>query len=232
LVFFLGGIAEFERDPGTGKEVPGRPIILHGFTDNPRNPGGVPDASNPATMARIDPFFDFEASRLLIRTPVNSPEDDAVAEFFDFNSQRPRPANKLPSYRSRLSPPDTETPYAYFSSYDGMGYRANDCNFIDEPGTQFQERWPTVTTSSTPHPFSPGPNPYTVTEAAPPNDSNVAQAYEPRKYQIIAPGPDGEYGTGGSLGVATVELTEADKDNISNVTEGIAIGEHHRVHAK
>lgn len=226
LVFFLGGIAEFDRsNPGA------RPIALHGFTDNPRNPGGVEDASDPTTQSRIFPLFEFKADRLFIRTPSSTPVSD-----FATGSRTP----KLPSYRSTLAP-DSDSPYAYFSSYEGRGYRPRDCEFDGEPSIKFQEKWPTVTTSDT-HPICQGPNPYVMTVAAPDDTSTIIKPFLPQTFQLISPGGDGVFGAGGSLGVADEStstppglngtLSEDDYDNISNVTEGSTVGDYYRNNAK
>lgn len=229
LVFFLGGVAEFDRS-----NINARPIVLHGFTDNPRNPGGVPDASLSITQARIQPLFEFKADRLFVRTPSTHPPSD-----FGLTT---RTANKLPSYKTSLAPA-MEVPYAYFSSYEGAGYRPRDCEFEGEPTEKlFQEVWPSVTTSTTGHIASQGPNPYYITVAAPNDDSTIVKAYLPQKFQLIAPGGDGLFGPGGSLGVRDEPaaggqngdendavygtLYETEKDNISNVTEGGTVGEH------
>lgn len=237
LVFFLGGIAEFDRGSGDT-------IILHGFTDNPRNPGGVPDASNPITQSRIGPLYEFQAGRLFIREGSSKAPSD-----FGFTTGDTRTV-KLPSYRSSLAP-GVDVPYAYFSSYEGQGYRPRDCEFQDEPtGKRFQEQWPSVTTQSSGHIFAQGPNPYYITIAAPDDDTTIIKPFAPQKFQLIAPGPDGKFGAGGSLNVVneaesggqnTVNtgdgldygrLLDDDRDNIANVTDGSTVGDYYRENAK
>jgi prepilin-type N-terminal cleavage/methylation domain-containing protein len=141
LVFFLGGIPEFDRSQV-------RPtIILHGFTKG-TNPTGIPNANTPATMAREDKLVEFDAGRLVVRQgedqiepppsgaiPATTATSPTVGHAFS-NAAQTRYINtnaaaalKLPSYLA-LGPSDRDAqrPYAYFSAYAGVGYRPDDCN--------------------------------------------------------------------------------------------------------
>jgi general secretion pathway protein G len=187
LVFFLGGIAEFDRNSLNS----GRPIILHGFSDNARNPGGVPNAQDPSTTNRVGPLYQFAADRLFVRNNAGSTTQvaqQAPNSLADFGLTTRPVNNKLPSYRGFQSPVTNPVPIAYFSAYDGQGYRPEDCAFPRDMVTDkgptstgsgstgnsdleyqiaFQLMQPSITLETTPHPFCWGPNPYTMTRSGP-----------------------------------------------------------------
>lgn len=252
LVFFLGGVAEFNRaDPNSR-------IILHGFSKNSRNPGNTPNAADPSTLSRDGPFHEFDAGRLYVRTgstqvgtfapnlPTTAPPDFGVVT-------DPRPA-KLPSYRAMQTTAANPTPIAYFSAYEGRGYRPMDCVFPIELVTSsndpnewminFQIVWPGIsqysTNIATNHPSCPGPNPYTMTRAAPipsggtlpagdtdPFDAAgaIVKPFAPDSYQIISPGADGKIGRGGKLPPpGGMTSSDAQYDNITSFTGGGTVG--------
>lgn len=249
LVFFLGGIAEFNRaDPNSR-------IILHGFSKNSRNPGNTPNANDPSTLSRDGPFHEFDAGRLYVRTgtQVDVPASDAppaapTPPTSDFGlGATARPA-KLPSYRAVQSSTANPIPVVYFSSYEGRGYRPHDLNLpdsyvSDDPATvflSFQSTWPTITTDLTGHPVSQGPNPYTMTRAAPISSTGtlptgdtdpfdaagaIVKPFASDSYQIISPGADGKLGRGGKLpppgGMTT---SDPQYDNIASFTGGSTVG--------
>lgn len=241
LVFFLGGIAEFDRNATDPT------IRLHGFAKNPRNPGGTPNTNDPASLNRDGPFFDFDASRLFVRNRTANPSQVAAPA-----PDQPNNANadwgitsirtvKLPSYRGIRTTTSTPVPIAYFSSYEGRGYRPHDVNYPEEfvadpPAVteiRFQLPWPTITSDDTgstaQNPTSLGPNPYTITRSAPifidpppsgglapdgkPIDSagTLLKPYAADTFQIISPGADGKIGVGGKIPPA-IPLTSSDPD--------------------
>ncbi|MFO0949352.1 MAG: hypothetical protein U1D30_26140 [Planctomycetota bacterium] len=195
LVFFLGGISEFDRNDPT------RPILLHGFSRNPRNPGGVPNAADPQSVSREGPFHTFDFSRLFVRkgdAQVAPKIATANDDYRDFAEIGDRLENKLPSYRGQGAPDGAIAPIAYFSAYEGRGYRPNDCNLpeplcadsTEKAWQRFQIMWPRVTIDGgveTPpaqpalndgfHPYSLGPNPYTINRSYASNSRNVTRRH-------------------------------------------------------
>jgi general secretion pathway protein G len=257
LVFFLGGIAE--RTEST--------YIMHGFTDDPTNPSRIPnpgdttDASAPRTTTRRAPLFNFDGARLFQRRNFSGLVDDtrtgelAAMEFGEFysGSVPSGRVGNLPSYRALGSDPGRPMPVVYFSSYEGRGYRPDDCNIpasenvpAGDAQVYFQLSWPQLTQKTTvsadvtkqirPTGLSMGPNPYTRTTANPDLRLNTAgnvtpiQPYNPTGFQIIVPGPDGEFGGGGAQAdyVGTGGLPAGwsyNEDNITNFTDGKTVGE-------
>ena len=245
LVFFLGGIAERR---GTND------YILHGFTDDPSNPSRIADSGAPRTMTRVQPMYNFDMSRLYLRSDNSALIDSnqRLAEtdytsnpgaYFDF--YRPtdnQPGAKgllgrLPSYKVINADTSYPLPIAYFSAYEGRGYRPDDLN-IPEPVTagagtdsiSFQLVWPSVTTATTPPtPQSLEPNPYTRNAANPairtgPTGS-IIQCYNPKTYQMILPGPDNQYGAGGSQIDYQGSGWNENADNIANFAGGTPVGD-------
>lgn len=227
LVFFLGGIAERRTAPSGGFY-----YVLHGFSKRPQNPSGIA-TSSAATGARTNQFYVFDAGRLVVRTvtaPAVTPATTAnVSPDFGVTTD-PRPP-KLPSYTAINS---LNTPYAYFSSYKGRGYRPDDMNFPTatpngtEPSISFQITWPRISTNpDANHSTSPAPNPYTTTPSAPVTDTEIIKAFKPDSYQLISAGPDGLFGAGGQLPPADASFATdlGAVDNISNVGDGKTIGD-------
>ena len=243
LVFFLGGISQFDRDnPET--------IILQGFSKDPRNPSGVPDPLNPASLNRNEPLFEFGAGRLYVRRNVPGAADQvspAPVADEEWGSSSgvvyvDPTISKLPSYADMASHAANEPrPIVYFNSYADIGhsggYRAHDCNLPEDPqmAISFQRPWPVVSTDSTPHPVSEGPNPYTVTPAGPAAGATPAifQPYKPSGYQLLTPGEDGLFGQGGQVGGAgAAPLAAGDLDNICSFGEGKTIEDFGRSQGK
>lgn len=244
LVFFLGGIAERR---GTNE------FVLHGFRDNSTNPTDIPNATNPQSLARTQPFYNFDASRLYVRydnsalidTGVRYAEQSSttgsitITDFY-LNNSTPGTAGylgRLPSYKVINADTSYPLPVAYFSSYEGRGYRPDDVN-IPEPadagnGTNFiafQLTWPLLTTTAN-TPISLEPNPYTRNAAGPVNrtgagaTTSVIQCYNPKTYQIILPGPDNLYGAGGSQLDYSGDGWSENDDNIANFAGGSPVGQ-------
>lgn len=244
LVFFLGGIAE-RRGPNE--------FVLHGFTDDPTNPSNIPDTSIPRTLSRVQPFFPFDASRLYLRfdnsalidTTQRLAETDittasgTIGDFYRSGSNQPGTNNllgRLPSYKVLNADTSAPMPVAYFSSYEGRGYRPDDLNIPDpvNAGTgldsiAFQLVWPTITTTNTP--VSLEPNPYSRNAAGPANRTgagaatSIIQCYNPKTYQLILPGSDNLFGAGGSqLDYQQASWSE-NEDNLSNFSGGTTIGD-------
>jgi type II secretory pathway pseudopilin PulG len=201
LVFFLGGIPTGEpRDNAAIRTGQGPPGIL-GFSKNPVNPT-LPPIAGTANTGRDGPFYPFDSGRLV---------DWSRNGFWEFLPlRRPQPFGG----------------YAYFSSYEGAGYRPDDMN-IDTTGVasetepsgdnsiltvgymEFRVNWqrpagyPAAYTPSYATPplnsvLSPGPNPYTL--GVPMNDTvPIVRYWKPDTFQLISPGLDGAYGQGGAV---------------------------------
>jgi len=247
LVFFLGGIAE-RRGPND--------FVLHGFTDDPTNPSNIPNTAPGygRTLTRVQPLFPFDASRLYLRFDNSALIDPgiryaeqtigsgptAIPDFYTSGFQPGSTANnqlgRLPSYKVLNADTSYPLPMAYFSSYEGRGYRPDDLN-IPEPanaGTgldsiNFQLVWPTITTTTSP--LSMEPNPYSRNAANPASRTgagaanSIIQCYNPKTYQIILPGSDNLFGAGGSqLDYQQASWSE-NEDNIANFSGGVTVGE-------
>ena len=156
LVFFLGGIAQFDRTE------PKPTIILHGFTKRPNDPSGIPTAAIPASLSRDPPLMEFISGRLYVRAgeeqieappaaaiPIataTSPNighafpNAAITRYLQTNAAN---TPKLPSYLAiGPSAKADQRPWAYFSSYDASGsygYRPDDCNFPSTAGYDYFE---------------------------------------------------------------------------------------------
>jgi prepilin-type N-terminal cleavage/methylation domain-containing protein len=155
LVFFLGGIAEFDRS------LPNPTIVMHGFTKRANDPSGIPNAAVPATNTREAPLVEFQAARLFVRrgeeqieappaaainnTSATTPEvghafpNATITRYLNTNAAT---IQKLPSYLS-LGPSGADRrPWVYFSAYDsngGYGYRPDDVNFPSTAGYEWFE---------------------------------------------------------------------------------------------
>jgi prepilin-type N-terminal cleavage/methylation domain-containing protein len=187
---------------------------MTGISRNPANP--YLSAAVSASN-RLVPFFEFRSNRLL-----------------DFDN------DGYPSYVDSLG---TDRPYAYFSSYGGTGYDANDVNYDtgsslvegDNSGTvspitlKFRVTFP-VSGGPPNIATSPPPNPYTSTTTG----ATPVVYHNPQSFQIISAGGDGQYGVGGyysqqagdPLPVDTANtnptgdptLRAREKDNLTNFT--------------
>ncbi|MFK7777969.1 MAG: type II secretion system protein [Gimesia sp.] len=135
-------------------------------------------------------------------TALSASNSSRLGPFFEFNNSRfvdtdaaTAPAGEFaPEYLDSF--PSQQTPYMYLSSYGGRGYRSTDL----PPGfiSAYREGDPTV---------------------AP---TNSDQPYKSKSYQIISPGADNQFGTGGNYDTnknfpigRTVEA-----DNITNFVSG------------
>lgn len=96
--------------------------------------------------------------------------DFQTSRFTDLNS------NGFPEYRDPL--PGQRSPYLYYSSYDGSGYR------FAPPINEY-----TGGTNPNGGVFPSSPYLQGTTQTSP--------AYNPKTFQIISPGQDGQYGPGG-----------------------------------
>lgn len=146
-----------------------------GFAKNPAYPFSPPSASSN----REGPFFEFtDISR------IKDIDGNGINEWYD----------ALPSQTK---------PYLYFSSYDGRGYNLNELP-CDSTGSNYTiagfpslhdiyRVYSSTVTSSYYPPASRSVNAGSVT----PSLSQLLPAQKPQSFQIISPGYDGEYGSGG-----------------------------------
>jgi general secretion pathway protein G len=247
LVFFLGGIAE-RRGPND--------FILHGFTNDQTNPSRIADSGTPITMSRTPSLFNFDTTRLYVRSdyPNLIEQNPRLAEqsygttITDFypNGANPGTAGylgRLPSYKVMNADSSNPLPVAYFSAYEGRGYRPDDLNIPEavtvDPngdGIYFQLVWPVITKtnddSTYPTQRSLEPNPYTRgpaglgTNGSPLRASTtVIQPYANKTYQIILPGPDNQFGAGGSQADYSGTGWTENADNLASFTSGLPVGE-------
>jgi type II secretory pathway pseudopilin PulG len=218
LVFFLGGIPTGQYDGGQGSRDPSLvekyPPGVLGFARHPENPTLPLRLSTGA--GRVGPFFEFPSDRLV---------DIDQNGFWEF----------VPLRRTASSG------YAYFSAYEGAGYRPDDWNLPQEPSGSAMDRqrflvhWPLSSaypggfwrTSPVPHLVSPGPNPYTVGPSFR-QTGEPPQYWNPNSFQIISPGEDQMYGVGGSYsqteGVSgwteSGQVRRGEEDNLTNFAPG------------
>lgn len=150
--------------------------------------------------ARVASFYEFAPGRLMNRDAAGSVAD---------------PEN-MPEYRDDL--PGQTQPILYASSYGGKGYRDVDVQLTAQPT---YDAYATV-----PSRFAYVYRRYSLTTyPATVANFNAAERFNPRTYQLISPGVDGEYGWGGILS-ANMELLEPraerifERDNITNFRGG------------
>jgi hypothetical protein len=163
---------------------------------------------------------------------------------------------KLPSYFS-IGAADKEErrPWAYFSGYDGQGYRPDDCNLpsnatddwfeaLDKttyPSTaasqQFQCKYLAPTGGNFFNCESMAPNPY-CTGVPLPTAGTPINWQNPNGYQLVSTGGDGKYGPGGQIPrpkvgadapptASYIDLSNAGSsfDNVTNVSGSARLGE-------
>jgi len=156
--------------------------------------GGVRDSSKALVGFSKNPATPF------------APGGNREGPFFEFNLGRltdaddengdgdndPNDLNVAPEY---LDPLASQTnPYIYLSSYDGSGYRSADVMELQTITTTTFTSW------------------YTLSGGA---------AFKPNTHQIISPGADGDYGTGGVYdGNNYIAPSPDDEDNITNFGKG------------
>jgi len=196
LLFFLGGIVDNDTTVSTSG-LPHRPPAEGGTGTLT---GFSKNPTNPLVRGgnREGPFFEFDLARVV---DTDSPKNYSY-EYLD-------------------SLPGQTNPLLYFSSYEGQGYRTE---WRLSPGT-------TATVPSTisslieigpNRPIAGLTNVYMATNAT---GTSASAAQKPESFQIISPGDDGQYGTGGIYGTSTAETDlgaarMAEWDNITNFSQG------------
>ncbi len=173
LVLFLGGV--IDRDSGA----------FTGFSKNPQRPF-------QAGGNRVSPFFEFEGGLVDTSTSPWTWSGRLVDTSI--------PPNGAPEY---LDPyPSQTVPYAYFSSYNGRGYRSTaGAGWVNTDCAGLMDHAYYVSVNST--------------------NANQSQPYKPNSFQIISPGMDNVFGTGGLFDPDnTTGLAQGDRDNITNFHPG------------
>ncbi len=128
---------------------------------------------------REGPFFEFDAGRL------GDPDGDG-----------------FPSYRDVLQTSGDNTPYLYFSSYEGRGYTTDtNATWGNTDNSLYMKRcyYLKIPSGTTPA---------------------GASAHKPQTFQIISPGFDGEYGVGGVFDASNPALLTEDLDNDGTLDAG------------
>jgi general secretion pathway protein G len=163
--------------------IAGAKQVPTGFAKNPAYP------FSPATVSanREGPFF----------------------EFTDINRIKDIDGNGMNEWYDPL--PDQSKPYLYFSSYDGRGYNLSELP-TNSSGTAFTINGNEslhdiyrVSSSVVNPPKIPGSGNTSGTSAFL-NSTYNSNAQKPQTFQIISPGYDGEYGSGG---VFNTQLTNS-----------------------
>lgn len=149
-------------------------FFLGGMPDLSQYPTYIPkgfskNPTNPFSTSgvnRVGPFAEFQINRFV------DADNDRFAEYMDPLSGQFRP-------------------YAYFSGYDGRGYRAADGALAS------------------------GAVAYFYLQA-------LNEPYKKNSFQIVSPGRDSEYGTGGIYDPSGSRntISEQDKDNLSSIASG------------
>ncbi len=167
---------------------------LRGFSKNSRNPFVVDNGS------RDGPFFEFLGG-------------------FDVSGANPVPTGRIvdtdndgaPEYVDNLG--SQLNPYLYFSSYDGAGYRLDnteDTNLNGTLDTGEDKNLNGVLDHRIARPYY--------------KDAAFKVPYNADSFQLISPGQDFEYGTGGYFDPDNPPTSSADSDNITNFHQGLLGG--------
>ncbi|MEZ5940846.1 MAG: hypothetical protein R3C18_05615 [Planctomycetaceae bacterium] len=205
LAFFLGGT----DDPAAAG------WQATGFAANPQSPFApvsydyVPAMSQPAgtpaaVTNRRGPFFEgFDSSRFVDLDPTAQGGPDGMPEYLD-------------------SIPDQQLPLQYFSSYGGTGYRPRG---LDKSAGNFDDE------SSVPGFVSHYIVANNAGSGADPTPTSASTSYNQSSHQIISPGFDFEFGSGGVYNGSNLPSTPesyfagprevvAERDNITNFKGG------------
>ena len=195
LVFFLGGMI----DSSSGGFV--------GFAKDPAHPF-APRSGATGITNRQGPYFEFKGA-LNVPASMTAGDSNWAGRLTDKDN------DWLPEYRDTL--PQQTMPYVYFSAASGS-YRTAPT----APGIISMSN-PWVNTDNR----DAGMSSYTLMNYAyyvsfSPTVSPVMSApYKPKGFQIISPGSDGAYGTGGLFNPdSTSNLSRDDRDNITSFHSG------------
>jgi general secretion pathway protein G len=194
LVFFLGGVV----NPTTG--------ALIGFSKDPQFPFRV-------DTSREGPFFEFQGAW----DPATSQWTGRLRADDD--------GDVAPVYLDPL--PQQTRPYVYFHSNEGGNYpfepvAANGASWrnTDNLGYDASSGMPVQNNAYNlmEHAYY---QTFTPTGMTPVAAARASRPHKANSFQIISPGPDTEYGTGGLFNPQnTSNLSLADRDNITNFHAG------------
>lgn len=226
LTFFLGGMPlPYVYDSASGSDRRMQASDSFADVENGGRRGFEGFSRNPIfPFSRQGDTFTSTATGMTAPVPGH---DDRFAPWFEFSTDRLMDLNESPntlgSNFSSLIGPDgvwefldhlqagRESPYLYFSSYEGTGYNsANELEFLSLPPENFQV-WVAFGDSASASllPESAGDNAFFIPYylGAPvadiDNDGNLEiiqtliEWNNKRSFQIISPGVDGIYGYGG-----------------------------------
>ncbi len=210
LVFFLGGMID------------GTSGAFVGFAKDPAHP--FTGASGPGAITnREGPFFEFKGARTSSGSWVGRLMDvdgDSLPEYRDTLPQQTRPyvyfsANSgnyafvgLPSPAAYpFTTMTSSTAGATWCNTDGLGYAWN-------ATTSRFEHFPSSDLIHHAYYFP-------FNQAGGVSGARSSTAYKPKGFQVISPGADGNYGTGGLFNPDnTSTLSPQDRDNITNFQGG------------
>lgn len=198
LAFFLGGVSETNVVDKNG-------VLKAGASTNDPVTSWQPQgfSTNPANPlarggSRVS-FHEFDIGRLGNRDGATDAEG-------------------MPEYRDTLPGQSLNTPIIYASAYEGKGYRDADFQFTSQPAYDAYATLPTG--------FAYVYRRYTgATFPVPTASFTQLDAFNPKTFQLISPGIDGEYGWGGALNTDQ-EMAEprterfVERDNITNFKGG------------
>lgn len=193
LVFFLGGMVDAASGAFTG------------FAKDPAHPF----APRATITNRQGPFFEFEGA---LRVPASGTAGDARWS----GRLTDKDADWLPEYRDTL--PQQTMPYVYFSAASGS-YRTTPTT----AGMAISMSNPWVNTDNRDASNSANTlmNYAYYVSFSPFTSPAMSAPYKPKAFQIISPGSDGLYGTGGLFNPEdTSALSREDRDNITNFHAG------------
>lgn len=130
---------------------------------------------------------------------VSSAGGGRMGPYFEFDASRfvDSDKNQVMEYKDTF--PGQQKPYLYFSSYGGRGYRITD----EVTGTEMQDVYRQGADPTTPPPTNDVP-------------------FKAKSYQIISPGVDSQYGTGGIYNPDKnfPANRTAEADNVTNFVGG------------
>lgn len=200
LAFFLGGMI----DTNSGAFV--------GFAKDPTHPfaGSTQNAAGDAPYVftnRQGPFTEFQGA---LKLPVSGSAGDSnwTIRLVD------QDADWMPEYKDTL--PQQTAPYVYFNS-NGASYRSNAGAPPTSPSTLMNPT-PTPTWYNLDgYPFLN----YAYFTSFDPMSARASAPHKAKGFQIISPGSDGFFGTGGRFNPAdTSNLSPQDRDNLTNFHGG------------
>lgn len=149
--------------------------------------------------------------------PFSTAGDSRTGPFFKFDLQRIADSERdgPPEYFDTIS--GQARPYLYLSSYDGRGYDASDLDQDGDVTATTTDKWMLAIYAT---------------------GTSVKSGHNPKSFQIISPGFDGEYGPGGIYNSKTAdsdlvtrdrngdgtitadEMRSLERDNITNFAGG------------